>query len=273
MIKSISFWVLAFVITIAAARYQRMTGPTYPLSGDYISQSGETLHYEFTRSHGGPGDQHILFDTGRTDISVRLKYKRFNMKEDYIAIPMAANGDGILSADLPHQPPAGKLEYFLEVTDSGKTFTLPADRTVVTRFKGDVPAAILIPHILFMFLAMLFSTRGGIEALSREGRSKNLTFATLALLIIGGLILGPIVQKFAFGELWTGIPYGWDLTDNKTLIAALAWALAAWKQAKASPNARYFVVAAALILFAVYMIPHSALGSELNYETGVITTG
>ncbi len=40
------------------------------------------------------------------------------------------------------------------------------------------------------------------------------------------MILGPIVQKYAFGELWTGIPFGWDLTDNKTLIAFLFWILA-----------------------------------------------
>jgi len=31
------------------------------------------------------------------------------------------------------------------------------------------------------------------------------------------------VQHYAFGQLWTGVPFGWDLTDNKTLLAALAW--------------------------------------------------
>ena len=41
----------------------------------------------------------------------------------------------------------------------------------------------------------------------------------LLLLAVGGFILGPLVQNYAFGELWTGVPFGWDLTDNKTLIA------------------------------------------------------
>ncbi len=49
---------------------------------------------------------------------------------------------------------------------------------------------------------------------------------TLFLFIAGGMILGPLVQYFAFGELWTGIPFGWDLTDNKTLIALIFWILA-----------------------------------------------
>ena len=43
-------------------------------------------------------------------------------------------------------------------------------------------------------------------------------FATLGL---GGMILGPIVQKYAFGAYWTGIPFGHDLTDAKNLVDAL----------------------------------------------------
>jgi hypothetical protein len=40
------------------------------------------------------------------------------------------------------------------------------------------------------------------------------------------MILGPVVQKFAFGEYWTGFPFGTDLTDNKTLIAFIGWIIA-----------------------------------------------
>ena len=51
---------------------------------------------------------------------------------------------------------------------------------------------------------------------------KYLTFLTMGSLFLGGMLLGPIVQNFAFGDYWTGIPFGWDLTDNKTLLAAIA---------------------------------------------------
>ena len=43
---------------------------------------------------------------------------------------------------------------------------------------------------------------------------------------LGGMLLGPFVQKYAFGEFWTGWPNGHDLTDNKTLIMWLVWAAA-----------------------------------------------
>jgi hypothetical protein len=83
------------------------------------------------------------------------------------------------------------------------------------------------------------------------------------------MILGPVVQKFAFGEFWTGIPWGFDLTDNKTLIAMVAWGIALWKGRKS----KYWIIFAAVVLLAVYLIPHSMLGSELNYETMEVGTG
>ena len=64
------------------------------------------------------------------------------------------------------------------------------------------------------------------------------------------MILGPVVQKFAFNEFWAGVPFGIDLTDNKTLIAMIAWLLALWKS-KNVKSGRYWVIAAAIILLAV----------------------
>ena len=97
---------------------------------------------------------------------------------------------------------------------------------VVIRFKGSVPGYILLPHILLMFLAMLFSTAAGLMSVVKYPSYKKYAIWTLVLFIAGGMVLGPIVQKFAFGDLWTGVPFGWDLTDNKTLIALLFWILA-----------------------------------------------
>jgi hypothetical protein len=88
---------------------------------------------------------------------------------------------------------------------------------------------------------------------------------TLALLTMGGMILGPFVQKYAFGAFWTGVPFGWDLTDNKTLISFVAWIGAIWAGRKGN-KAHGWILAASIITLIIFMIPHSVLGSELNYE-------
>ena len=146
------------------------------------------------------------------------------------------------------------------------------EEPVVIRFKGAVPAFVLWPHILFMFMAMLYSTRTGIEALRKGDKTKNYTLITLSLLTTGGMFLGPVVQKYAFGAFWTGWPFGHDLTDNKTLVAFLAW-IVAYLLLRKSNTYRAWAIAAAVILLLVYLIPHSMFGSELDYNTGDIKTG
>ena len=143
--------------------------------------------------------------------------------------------------------------------------SLPANDEMVIRFKGDVPLFILIPHVLAMFFGMLVSTRAGLELFGTGEKLRSLTYWTLGLLGIGGLILGPIVQKYAFGAYWTGWPFGHDLTDNKTLVAFLVWAVAATALQRGHYPRRW-AFGAAVVTLIVFMIPHSVLGSELKYE-------
>ena len=45
-----------------------------------------------------------------------------------------------LIATLPEQPPAGKIEYHLELMAGGNPIDLHDENNVVIRFRGDVPA-------------------------------------------------------------------------------------------------------------------------------------
>ena len=263
-------WAVALLVTLAAARYQKVTGPTYPVQGEVIVDSTHVT-YTFLRSHGGAGDQPVELTIPDTSVTGVLRYRHYPTHEKWTEIPLKRQGHKLV-ASLPHQPPAGKLEYRILLNSKQGQVSVPPDEAVVTRFKGAVPAGVLIPHIFFMFLAMLFSTRAGLEALvNPEGNIRALTFWTIGLLFLGGLILGPIVQKFAFGAFWTGVPFGWDLTDNKTLIAFLAWLLALLFVLKKGAQARWWVLFASLVLIAVFLIPHSMHGSQLKYdETGKI---
>jgi hypothetical protein len=138
------------------------------------------------------------------------------------------------------------------------------EEPVIIRFKGSVPAVVLLPHILLMFIGMLYSNRAGIEALDSRGSPKKYMNFTIIFFFLGGLILGPVVQKFAFDAYWTGVPFGIDLTDNKTLIAALGW-IVAWRKNSNAKQGRGWILIASILMLAVYLIPHSLLGSELNY--------
>jgi hypothetical protein len=156
------------------------------------------------------------------------------------------------------------LEYQVRLRYGDEATVFP-DRPAVTRFKGAVPMAWLLLHIAAVFVGMLFANRAGLGALTGHGNVRRLAWTAALALWVGGFILGPIIQKYAFGAYWTGFPFGYDLTDNKMLIAGIAWAWALWRLRKGR-EARISVVAAALITLVIFAIPHSVWGSQINWD-------
>ncbi|MCF8304514.1 MAG: hypothetical protein K9I94_14670 [Bacteroidales bacterium] len=259
--KSILLWSFAVVFTIATAAYQRMTGPTYPVS-DSKTVNNYELEYELPRSHGGAGDAKVEIPVPNDDFKGYYEYRRYKSHDKWQRKPMINDNDTLV-AHIPHQPPAGKVMYKIIIENNGKEKKI-TEEPVIIRFKGAVPATVLIPHIVLMFLAMLFSTRTGLEAIINGKRTYLYTGLTLLFIIPGGLILGPVVQKYAFDAYWTGWPFGSDLTDNKTLAAFIFWIIAFFRLRK-NRNARWWALAAAIVTLAVYLIPHSVMGSEIDY--------
>jgi len=263
------FWVLAVVVSVAAMFYQRMTGPTYPKKYE-ITYQNEEIQFGLPRSNNGrPGDYPVKVELPET-FSARLIWRLFPSDNPWDTIVMERDGV-LLSASLPHQPPAGKIEYHLELMADGKIINLHEDENVVIRFRGDVPAWVLIPHVLMMILTVIWSTATIIFALTNIPSYRKHMGIAIIFLLIGGFILGPIVQKYSFGQFWTGWPLGEDMTDNKVLFALIAY-LIAWFLRKKSYG-KWLAIGAALVLMAVYLIPHSMNGSELDIETGEVVTG
>ncbi len=266
--SSILLWIFTVIFTLSTAVYQRATGPTYPKKAE-IELNGNTYKFKLLTTFGGEADAPISLKIPE-NIKGVVKYRHYRSKEEWKSLEMKYNGES-LNAFLPNQPPAGKLEYKVTLESAGQYYNLK-EEPVVIRFKGAVPGFILVPHIILMFLAMLYSTRTGIEALANRKRTYTYTTITLITLGIGGMILGPIVQLYAFGDLWTGWPFGGDWTDNKTIFAFLFWVIAFFVLRK-NKNNRLWPIIAFIVLLAIYMIPHSMGGSELDYETGAVTTG
>ena len=138
----------------------------------------------------------------------------------------------------------------------GATATLPASGQATLRFRSDVPAWVLIPHIIAMMGALLLSVRVALECFRSEPNLRFLTLRTLSALFIGGFPLGWMVSGYAFGQPWGGFPLGNDATDNKTLLALVGWLIATVAVFKMK-NPRAIVIGAAVIMFLVYLVPHS----------------
>lgn len=321
--KRFVLWFLAVFITLGAAVYQRLTGPTYPFRARAMLDSQE-ITARLPRSAENTMDCEIKLRGIPAEIGGYVEYMRYKTQDAWTRIPLEQK-QGALTANLPKQPAAGKLAYRVVLVKGDQEADLSGGKPVVIRFKGVVPLWVLIPHVIVMFLAMLLSTAAGLAAFGKAREWTKFKFLpgialfviglgtayaifkivgipkimgfnlfwlcipvsigvgallaalpikpdhrvlakwTAVLLFVGGFILGPLVQKFSFGVLWSGVPLGFDLTDNKTLIAMIGWLIALFMMRKGK-QARVWVVAAALLLMVVYSIPHSVLGSELDYS-------
>lgn len=266
--KNILLWVLAVVLMLAMAAYQRTTGPTWPVSGE-VTIGNDKVEFELLRSHGGEGGAPVSVVVNDHAVTGEVTYKRYKSYDSLTTEAMTRSGDTLMMK-LPHQPPAGKVEYMVTLRKGDELYKLN-DEPVVLRYKGAVPAWILVPHIFFMFFSMLFGMRALLEIFT--GGDKSLSYAKIitVCVFIGGLILGPIVQKYAFGAYWTGWPFGHDMTDNKTLFMFIFWVIAWWRLKK-NPMNKVWPAIAIVVMFAVYLVPHSTLGSEIDYTKQPVKT-
>jgi hypothetical protein len=261
------FFAASFIITLAFAVYQRGTGPTYPLSGE-TRLDGSPVKYRMIRSQDVGSPAEVAVDAENPEVKGVLAYRRYPTSDSLTPVEMERRG-GRLAASMPSQPPAGKLEYQVRLSRGGREVIIPETPAII-RFKGAVPAPVLFPHIILTFLGLLFSVKAALSYFAKLDPMRD-SVAAMSLLLCGGLILGPIVQKYAFGAFWTGWPFGSDWTDNKTAAAVLSWIVAIALMRMKGGSKRWAPVLACAATLIAFGIPHSFHGSQLDWSTIPVT--
>jgi len=254
---TILIWFFAFLFTACLAIYQRMSGPTYPIRGKVVI-NGEKIKYQLFRTSDDPGDQKLQVKVIDKSIKGIFAFKRFKSHDKWTFIPMAREGESLITF-IPHQPPAGKIAYYIYLNKQWLNH-----KPTILRFKGSVPLFIIIPHVIFIFLAMFFAVVTLLEVIFKRKNVYLFTWLTVIFFLVSGIILGPLIQEYAFGAFWTGWPLGHDLTDNKTLVSLIIWIIALVVLRKNREN-RIWPIIAFVVMLTVYLIPHSVLGSEIDY--------
>jgi hypothetical protein len=262
MRRSILLWVIALLVTLGSAVWQRLSGPTYPVRVDQ-EVAGVTVSGELPRSQTIDTPVRIAL-TVDAPVTGQVRWRRWPTDDPWQAVPLQREGDRLV-AELPGQSvKAAKISYRVTLRSGEQELVIPTR----LRFKGAVPGPVLAVHVFAMFFGMLLSTRAGLEALVRGGQLRWQATATLLLLGLGGLMLGPVVQQYAFDAYWTGWPVGEDLTDNKLALAFLFWLIATWRVWRGGRDGRGWTMAAAVVTFVIFVVPHSLHGSTHDWQTG-----
>jgi hypothetical protein len=144
------------------------------------------------------------------------------------------------------------------------------------RYEGRRSLILLVAHILGMFgsfllMVMVFLTACENTKLNpvKLRLSRQVLWATI-ILFLGSFPLGIWLEYQVYGTYWTGIPFGRDLTDSKTLVIFIYWLvmllLLKGSALKSNPRAdsigpvaaRWVAIIGVLLSLALYLIPHSS---------------
>ncbi|MBI2417077.1 MAG: hypothetical protein HYV28_04115, partial [Ignavibacteriales bacterium] len=138
--RSVFIWVIAILVTLGSAYYQRATGPSYPVKGE-LTLEGTVIQYKLERSHVTGSDYEITIPVTNKSITGIVTWHRYNSDDEWQQLLLKNDGSR-LNATIPSQPPAGKVEYMVTLMTDKSTAQLTIE-PVVMRFRGDVPAYIL----------------------------------------------------------------------------------------------------------------------------------
>lgn len=200
---------------------------------------------------------------------------------DFLPETGAAGSRPNFVAYIPAQPKGKVAHYYIVVEDkTGNKTTLPdriqtIDPPFMLKFKGEVPAGVILPHVIgmtavlfFAFLASLFAIDIFLDRDALTRLASSISFLAASVLI-GGILFGAWVTHYAFGGYWEGIPMGWDITDNKTAIIFLYWLIILFlmkgtlfqKDERSNlmkpSSLAAFTIIGTLLTVLLYLVPHS----------------
>ena len=130
--KKALIWIFAVLLTISAAIYQRLTGPTHPQRTS-ATIAGQIYKFSLRRTFDGPADCPITISIADQQVSGTLEYRVFPQKVDYTKLNMVREGAN-LTASLPHQGMAGKLEYRIILNKGSEQVPINIGVPTVIRF-------------------------------------------------------------------------------------------------------------------------------------------
>ena len=175
------------------------------------------MAFKFLRSEEiGTGLQIMLRDPVPSGVSAKVRYRRYKSNDGWSETPMVpgtfrfsrrgtaeeVRGVGATLPSLPER--AGKYEYLVLVDDGSGPRSVTGERPVYARYKAPVPRAVLLVHILVVFLSMTLALRTGMQAVAGGRGPRARSGPPSAPSSSGAFVLGPIVQKYAFGVWWSG---------------------------------------------------------------------
>jgi hypothetical protein len=253
-----AFWVVAFLVMVAAGAWEWHAGAVRPRRGE-VMIAGQSVPYQLPGAAIAGEPLRVTVGAG-PEVAGTMRWRHDRAGKEFQGLTMLRDGDVLVSL-LPAQPAGGRIEYQLVLVGPFGLARIPSDEPIAIRSRGRASALVVLPYIAVALVSLLVGVRAGLAALFARPEVRVLTWVTAGCVTLGGLILGPVVQRSTLGAFWSGFPFGPDPIDNGTLVVWLAWVVAAATMASARGAtdrfARAVVMTATVALVALALLPRS----------------
>lgn len=223
-------WIIAIIITLGISYYLRISNQTKSIEGTILIDKNE-IKFKLPRTYNIGLDTSVRLSIQDTAYKAYLLYRQHKTDSQFTRLSMQRQ-DTTLIAFLPNQNPGVKLEYFIELQHGNNKYTIPNNIKVVALFKDSIPMGVLLPHIIIAFFAVIYTNVTLLEALFKGTKVVIYSLITVVFILFGDLFLGPIVNNYAFGKYLTGVPFNFNIAENKYLYSFICWIItffAIWK--------------------------------------------
>ena len=277
MVKRIIRIIIGIVLTLALLSISRMLSTRNPKDLVFSHGKLEIRHTTVTEQIGWGKPVVELYLNRYSDFKCKVILKSSESSVLRVSL-MRHEGFGRFSFKIPNLDRGKRFEYAFEVTTALEDkIRVPSDpeHFFLIKYKGEVSRIVLILHIVFMFGAFyymiqsLFSAIGILTGRAGKSEAVRMTRWVLICSFIGGWPLGIILNYQAFGIIYEGFPFGYDVTDNKTQFMFLFWLLSALlvrgslfssDESRDRLGSRGFAVAVIIsfvVSLVLFLIPHS----------------
>jgi len=151
---------------------------------------------------------------------------------------------------LPKQKNTGKIKLYQLRSEGKPSFLLKLLHIMLM-----LTALIILIHALYYSASFLQNKNEDIPL-----KLKNLILWGIITFFVTGFPIGWIIEYQVLGNFWEGIPFGWDITDNKTLLILIYWLaiFIPYRLKKISPSTMSkLIIFGTIFTLVLFIIPHS----------------
>ncbi|MEA2030035.1 MAG: hypothetical protein U9N55_00345 [candidate division Zixibacteria bacterium] len=233
-------------------------------------------------------DRLSLKITGPFEPGIKAIFRQSLLEQDkntnlakYGTAPLSVEDSaaGIFYAQTTAGDKGGRTWYYFEIRDNvgglRASLRMPNGEPFMLKYIGEVPSVALFFHILFMFATVFFAILGALYGFDLVRNRTNahqfamIFFITTVSAFLGCYPFGFMMNHYAFGTIWEGVPFGTDATDNKTqllfvyLVFITLSSIGSLTRGKIGRNIfslrtlGWFGIGSFFVLLGIYLIPHS----------------